>query len=125
MEFDAFLQFEVPGAVIYIFIGIHQIGNRFQGHTGFEQGVIGENIHIRASHRIVLRGRQRRSLAHGGNDNAVFLAALFVTTALFALVTGAAGQQARGHHCGQQEAEYSFLLHTFHLIFIVSPAKHR
>ncbi|RHT68324.1 hypothetical protein DW741_14345 [Ruminococcaceae bacterium AM28-23LB] len=89
-----------------------------QIHIGAEEHAVSQLVHIVASHRIVLGGRQGRCLVGRGNDNAVLVAALGAGAGAAALITGAASQQAQQHHCGQKQAEQPnfSVSHGIHLI---------
>ena len=104
VELDAFLDLEVPGALVHILIALHQMRLGLQIHIDAEEHAVSQLVHIVASHSVVLGGRQRGSLTRSGDDDAVLVAALG-DALLFAAIAGAASQQAQQHHCGQKQAE--------------------
>ena len=81
MEFDTCFNGEFPFRFADVLIVFYQIGNRVHFHIGFEQGVIGQQVHVRTGHSVVLRGRQGRGLIGCCNDNAVFCAAIIASVA--------------------------------------------
>ena len=81
MEFDTCFNGEFPFGFADVLIVFYQIGNGVHFHIGFEQGVIGQQVHVRTGHSVVLRRRQGRGLIGCCNDNAVFCAAIIASVA--------------------------------------------
>ncbi len=133
VELDALLDLKLPFVFADGFIALHQVGFGFQIHAAPEQGIISQQVHVRAGHGVVLSGRKRRGFVGGGDDDAVldgaaggrtaFLLLVVACGGLVAAVGGlllflaASGKQAKGHDQNQQQAERpQFFVHVSHLI---------
>ena len=128
---DAFLQLELPHGVADVLIAFHQIGFGLQCvDVAAEQSGISQGVHVVAGHRVVIHRGQRRSLAHGGDNDAVLTAAVAGRLIAFVgvvavgrliavvhgllLVLAASGKQAEGHGQNQQQAQHAQFLAHFH-----------